>query len=208
MAQSLSESVVGAVASASALDFHRDKTHRVSGAKAGADVYPVGRGCGAVCAVAEPFSEALADGGESARERQGGDDRVPASALKRRHSDSPVEFSANLPQARKPNDDERRREQAPASPCSASAGRISLLTPLSSLRKSRKCDFPAHPAPIASRIAATASFSATVFASESARRFTSTTPCRTLRRLTTARTGKPIRSASLNFTPADSARSS
>jgi len=37
MAQSLSESVVGAVASA--LDFPSDKTHRMSGAKAGADIW-------------------------------------------------------------------------------------------------------------------------------------------------------------------------
>ena len=47
----------------------------------GADVCPVGRWRGAVGAVAEPFAEALPDGGESAREVQGGDDGVLASAF-------------------------------------------------------------------------------------------------------------------------------
>ena len=58
MAQSLSESVVESMASAMSLDVHSDKTRRVSGAKAGADVYPVVRGRrGAVGAVAEPLAE-------------------------------------------------------------------------------------------------------------------------------------------------------
>ena len=69
------------MASARSLDIHSDKTHRMSGAKAGADVYPVRGRRGAVGAVAEPLAESLADGGESAREVQGGDDGVPASAL-------------------------------------------------------------------------------------------------------------------------------
>ena len=60
------------MASARALDVHSDKTHRMSGTKAGAERSDP---------VAEPLSEALADGGESARERQGGDDGVLASAL-------------------------------------------------------------------------------------------------------------------------------
>ena len=47
-----SGSVVESMASAMSLDFHSDKTHRVSGAKAGADVYLVGRGRGAVDSVA------------------------------------------------------------------------------------------------------------------------------------------------------------
>ena len=49
--------------------------------EAGADVYLVGRGRGAVGAVVEPLAESLADGGKSAREGQGGDDGVLASAL-------------------------------------------------------------------------------------------------------------------------------
>ena len=69
------------MASARSLDVHSDKTHRVSGAKAGADVYLVLGRRGAVGAFAEPFAESLADGGESAREVQGGDDDVPASAF-------------------------------------------------------------------------------------------------------------------------------
>ena len=72
MTRSLSESIVGSMASARSLDVHSDKTHRMSGAKAGAERSDP---------VAEPLSEALADGGESARERQSGDDCVPASAL-------------------------------------------------------------------------------------------------------------------------------
>ena len=63
------------------MDVHSDKTHRISGAKAGADVYLIREGRGAVGAVVEPLAEALSDGGESAREVQGGDDGVPASAL-------------------------------------------------------------------------------------------------------------------------------
>ena len=65
MTRSRSESVVGSMASARSLDVHGDKTHRMSGAKAGADVYPVRGRRGAVGAVAEPLAGALADGGES-----------------------------------------------------------------------------------------------------------------------------------------------
>ena len=64
MAHSLSESVVGSMASARSLDVHSDKTHRVSGAKAGEDVYLIRGWRGAVGAVAEPLAESLADGGE------------------------------------------------------------------------------------------------------------------------------------------------
>ena len=67
MRRSLSESVVGSMASASSMDVHSDKTHRMSGAKAGADVCPLGRRRGAVGAVAEPLAEALADGGKATR---------------------------------------------------------------------------------------------------------------------------------------------
>ena len=81
MAHSLSESIVGSMASARSPDFHSDRTHLISGAEAGADVYPIRGGRGADGAVAEPLAESLADGGESARERQGGDDGVPASAF-------------------------------------------------------------------------------------------------------------------------------
>ena len=63
------------------MDVHSDKTHRVSGAKAGAVVYLIRGRRGAVGAVVETLSEALANGGESAREVQGGDDGVPSSAF-------------------------------------------------------------------------------------------------------------------------------
>ena len=81
MTQIQSESVVGFMASVMSLDVHSDKTHRVSGAKAGADVYLIRRRRGAVDAVVEPLSESLPNGGESAREGQGGDDGVPSSAF-------------------------------------------------------------------------------------------------------------------------------
>ena len=74
MTQSRAESIVGSTASARPLDLYSDKTHRISGAEAGADVYLIRERRGAVGAVAEPFSESPPDGGESARERQGGDD--------------------------------------------------------------------------------------------------------------------------------------
>ena len=74
MRRSRSESVVGYMASEMALDVHGDKTHRMSGAKAGADVCPV-RGWRRATLGGAP------DGGESAREVQVGDDGVLASAL-------------------------------------------------------------------------------------------------------------------------------
>ena len=89
-------SVVGSAASARWLDFHSGKTHRVSGAKAGTDVYPVRGRRGAVGVVAEPPAESLPDGGESASERQGGDDRVPASALGGYGSERPEGESLGL----------------------------------------------------------------------------------------------------------------
>ena len=56
MTQSRSESVAGYMASARSPDVHSDKTRRMSGAKAGADVYQVGRRRGADGAVAEPLA--------------------------------------------------------------------------------------------------------------------------------------------------------
>ena len=44
MMHSLSESVVGYMESARPPDVHSDKTHRMSGAKAGEDVCPLGQG--------------------------------------------------------------------------------------------------------------------------------------------------------------------
>ena len=84
------------MASARSLDVHSDKTHRVSGAKAGADVYPVGRRRGAVGAVVEPLAESLPDGGESAREGQSGDDCVLASAFGGYGSERPQGESIGL----------------------------------------------------------------------------------------------------------------
>ena len=67
MTRNRSESVVGSMARARSLDVHSDKTHRMSGAKAGADVCPLGQRRGAVGAVAEPLAESLPDGGKAMR---------------------------------------------------------------------------------------------------------------------------------------------
>ena len=96
MAQSLSESVVGSMASARSLDFHSDKTHLISGAKAGADVYLILGRRGAVGPVAEPLAETLPNGGEPAYEGQGGDDGVPASAFGGYGSERPEGESLGL----------------------------------------------------------------------------------------------------------------
>ena len=96
MAQSRSESVVGSMASARSPDFHSERTHLISGAKAGADVYLILGRRGAVGPVAEPLAETLADDGESAREVQGGDDGVPASAFGGYGSERPEGESLGL----------------------------------------------------------------------------------------------------------------
>ena len=81
MTRNLSASVIGSTANAEVvgLPLRQDPSHQRG--EAGEDVYPVGGWRGAVGSVVEPFSESSPDGGESAREAQGGDDGVPASAL-------------------------------------------------------------------------------------------------------------------------------
>ena len=80
-ARSSSDSVVGSMASARSFDFHSDRTHLISGAKAGADVCLIRGRRGAVGAVAEPLAEPLSGGGESAHEGELGGDCGLASAL-------------------------------------------------------------------------------------------------------------------------------
>ena len=62
----------------------------------GADIYLIRRRRGAVGAVAEPLAEPLPNGGESAREVQGGDDGVLASAFGGYGSEGPEGESFGL----------------------------------------------------------------------------------------------------------------
>ena len=96
MAQSRSESVVGSMASGEVAGLPQRQNPSHERGEAGADVYLIRGWRGAVGAVAEPLAESLADGGESAREVQGGDDGVPASAFGGYGSERPQGESLGL----------------------------------------------------------------------------------------------------------------